>query len=245
MRTCSSISISRRVFRFAPSPNGFLHLGHVFSALRNYELAQECGGRFLLRIEDIDLSRARPEFERRFTRIWLGWADWERPVRKQSEHFADYFRALERLEAPGLLYPCVCTRADIARAAQGRPTRSRRRAALSGNLPEQATSPDPRVLRTGGVALRLDMGKALKLAPPLSPGANLASATSRRGAGAMGRRCFGAQGHADELSSRGRCRRRAARRHRCRARQGSISRDERASAIAATVGSSRAGLSPS
>ena len=109
---------ARRVFRFAPSPNGFLHLGHAFSALLNHELARECGGRFLLRIEDIDLSRARPEFEAAIYEdlAWLG-LDWERPVRKQSEHFADYFRALERLEALGLLYPCVCTRADIARAA--------------------------------------------------------------------------------------------------------------------------------
>ena len=169
MRTCSSISISRRVFRFAPSPNGFLHLGHVFSALRNYELAQECGGRFLLRIEDIDLSRARPEFEAAIYEdlAWLG-LDWERPVRKQSEHFADYFRALERLEAPGLLYPCVCTRADIARAAPKDGPRDPDGAPLyPGTCRNKPRPPIREVLRTGGVALRLDMGKALRLAPPL------------------------------------------------------------------------------
>ena len=109
---------ARRVFRFAPSPNGFLHTGHAYSALLNFELARECGGRFLLRIEDIDLARARPEYEAAIYEdlAWLG-LEWERPARRQSEHFEDYATALERLEALGLLYPCTCTRSDIARHA--------------------------------------------------------------------------------------------------------------------------------
>jgi glutamyl-Q tRNA(Asp) synthetase len=90
-------------------------------------------------------------------------------VRKQSEHFADYFRALERLEAPGLLYPCVCTRADIARAAPKDGPRDPDGAPLyPGTCRNKPRPPIREVLRTGGVALRLDMGKALKLAPPLA-----------------------------------------------------------------------------
>ncbi len=154
-----------RVFRFAPSPNGFLHLGHAYSALLNFDLARACGGRFLLRIEDIDRGRARPEFEAAIYEdlAWLG-LEWETPVRRQSEHFDDYARALERLDALGLLYPCDCTRGDIARVARQRElaARSRRRAALSGNMPEQAAPPDPRDSAQGGVALRLDMAKALR-----------------------------------------------------------------------------------
>ena len=86
------------VFRFAPSPNGYLHLGHAASALLNFELARPAGGRFLLRIEDIDITRCRPEFEAAIYQDlgWLGLA-WETPVRRQSEHFAGYREALEKL----------------------------------------------------------------------------------------------------------------------------------------------------
>lgn len=103
------------VTRFAPSPNGPLHLGHAFSALFAYEAAKRAGGRFLLRIEDIDLGRCRPEFEAAILAdlAWLG-LDWERPVRRQSEHFDDYAAALERLDELGVLYPCFCTRQEIA-----------------------------------------------------------------------------------------------------------------------------------
>src|SRR6266536_3409140 len=99
------------VFRFAPSPNGFLHLGHAFSALLNFDLARRSGGRFLLRIEDIDATRCRPEYETAIYEdlAWLGLV-WEEPVRRQSEHFADYAAALEKLAALGLLYPCRCSR---------------------------------------------------------------------------------------------------------------------------------------
>jgi len=103
------------VFRFAPSPNGYLHLGHAFSALLNFDLAQKSGGRLLLRIEDIDTARCRPEFEAAIHRdlAWLGIA-WEEPVRRQSEHLADYRQAVERLSAMGLIYPSFESRAEIA-----------------------------------------------------------------------------------------------------------------------------------
>ena len=102
------------VTRFAPSPTGRLHKGHAFSALLAYERAQSEGGRFLLRIEDIDTTRCKPEFvEGIFEDLaWLGLT-WEQPVRRQSEHFDDYTAALEKLKTMGLAYPCFCTRKDI------------------------------------------------------------------------------------------------------------------------------------
>jgi glutamyl-Q tRNA(Asp) synthetase len=102
------------VTRFAPSPTGRLHLGHALSALVGWQAAHAAHGRFLLRFEDIDLGRCRPEFEAAINEDlrWLG-LDWEAPVRRQSEHFAEYSDALDRLEAMGLIYPCFCTRADI------------------------------------------------------------------------------------------------------------------------------------
>ena len=98
--------------RFAPSPTGALHLGHAYSALFAYEAAR--GGRFILRIEDIDATRCRPELERGIVDdlAWLGLA-WEQPVRRQSEHMADYATALATLRDRGLVYPCFCTRAEI------------------------------------------------------------------------------------------------------------------------------------
>jgi glutamyl-Q tRNA(Asp) synthetase len=104
------------VFRFAPSPNGYLHLGHAFSALLNFDLARERGGRFLLRIEDIDATRCRPEFEAAIYEdlAWLG-ISWETPVRRQSEHLARYREVVEQLSAQGLIYPAFESRAEIAR----------------------------------------------------------------------------------------------------------------------------------
>jgi glutamyl-Q tRNA(Asp) synthetase len=104
------------VFRFAPSPNGFLHLGHAYSALLNFDLARQAGGRFLLRIEDIDSTRCRPEFEAAIYEdlAWLGLS-WETPVRRQSEHFSRYRDAIEKLSAQGLIYPSFESRAEIAR----------------------------------------------------------------------------------------------------------------------------------
>ena len=103
------------VFRFAPSPNGYLHLGHALSALINFDLARAAGGRFLLRIEDIDRARCRPEYEQAIydDLAWLGLS-WEQPVRRQSEHFAAYQAARETLDAQGLLYPSFESRAEIA-----------------------------------------------------------------------------------------------------------------------------------
>jgi glutamyl-Q tRNA(Asp) synthetase len=111
------------VFRFAPSPNGFLHLGHAYSALLNFDLAGQAGGRFLLRIEDIDVIRCRPEFEAAIYEdlAWLGIA-WERPVRRQSEHFALYREAVEKLSSQGLIYPSFESRAEIAHLVADRET---------------------------------------------------------------------------------------------------------------------------
>jgi glutamyl-Q tRNA(Asp) synthetase len=103
------------VFRFAPSPNGYLHLGHALSALINFDMAQRTRGRLVLRIEDIDAARCRPEYEDAIYEdlAWLGIA-WEKPVRCQSEHFDDYRAALARLERDGLIYPSFESRAEIA-----------------------------------------------------------------------------------------------------------------------------------
>src|SRR5262249_39011137 len=109
------------VTRFAPSPTGRLHLGHAHSALVGWRAARAAGGRFLLRIEDIDPTRCREEFVVAILEglAWLG-LDWDGAVRRQSEHLDDYRAALDRLEAMGLIYPCFCTRAaiqaEIARA---------------------------------------------------------------------------------------------------------------------------------
>ena len=114
--------MEKPVFRFAPSPNGLLHLGHALSALVTFEMAQRMDGRFLLRIEDIDPARCRPEFEAQMLDdlAWLGLT-WEEPVRRQSEHFKTYGQALQKLDALGLLYHCFASRREIAdRAAPGR-----------------------------------------------------------------------------------------------------------------------------
>lgn len=113
------------VTRFAPSPTGYLHLGHAFSAMTAWRRARAGGGRFLLRLEDIDTGRCRPAFA---TAIlddlqWLG-LDWDGAVRAQSRHFPDYAAVLDNLAARDMLYPCFCTRTDIAReveAAAGAP----------------------------------------------------------------------------------------------------------------------------
>jgi glutamyl-Q tRNA(Asp) synthetase len=109
------------VFRFAPSPNGYLHLGHAYSALLNADLARAAGGRLLLRIEDIDETRCRPEYEAAIYEDlrWLG-VSWEEPVRRQSERYDDYRAALAKLDALGLVYPSFESRAEIARTATGR-----------------------------------------------------------------------------------------------------------------------------
>jgi glutamyl-Q tRNA(Asp) synthetase len=111
----SVASMYTRILRFAPSPNGYLHLGHAYSALLNQDMARERNGRLLLRIEDIDASRSRQEYETAIYEdlAWLGIA-WERPVRRQSEHFGDYQAAIAKLDAQGLLYPSFESRGEIA-----------------------------------------------------------------------------------------------------------------------------------
>lgn len=104
------------VTRFAPSPTGELHLGSAYSAKIAWQRAREAGGTFLVRIEDTDIRRCRREYEAAILEDlrWLG-LDWDGEVRRQSDHFADYGKVLDQLDARGLIYPCFCTRADIAR----------------------------------------------------------------------------------------------------------------------------------
>jgi glutamyl-Q tRNA(Asp) synthetase len=104
-----------RIFRFAPSPNGYLHLGHAYSALLNDDMARAANGRLLLRIEDIDAARCRPEYEAAIVEDlqWLGIA-WQQDVRRQSAHFDDYQAAVTKLEAMGLIYPSFESRSEIA-----------------------------------------------------------------------------------------------------------------------------------
>lgn len=102
------------IFRFAPSPTGLLHVGHAFSALFTWARAEAAGGLCLLRIEDIDVGRCRPEFETAIYEdlAWMGLT-WKTPVRRQSDHMDDFSAALEKLGAGNLLYPCFCTRKEI------------------------------------------------------------------------------------------------------------------------------------
>ena len=110
--------MSAVVTRFAPSPNGWLHAGHALSALTAFDIAQRNGGRFVLRIEDIDVARRRPEYVEAIydDLAWLG-VTWQEPVLVQSEHFTEYLAAADKLIAMGLLYPCFASRAEIEAAA--------------------------------------------------------------------------------------------------------------------------------
>jgi glutamyl-Q tRNA(Asp) synthetase len=150
--------------RFAPSPTGWLHLGHAYAALFASEQAN--GGRFLIRLEDIDATRARPEYEEAIFEdlAWLGLS-WEKPVRRQSDHFDDYRAALGQLETQGLLYPCFCTRRDIQDEI-----------ARAGNAPQGPDGPlypgtcrhlnaderQKRLASGDAYALRLDVNQALQ-----------------------------------------------------------------------------------
>jgi glutamyl-Q tRNA(Asp) synthetase len=157
------------VFRFAPSPNGHLHLGHALSALSNFDLARAAGGRFLLRIEDIDAARCRPDYEQAIydDLAWLG-ITWEEPVRRQSAHFDDYRAALARLDALGLVYPSFESRGEIARLVAERETHASWPRDPDGAplYPGDALSLAPaerrRRMATGvPYALRLDMAAAI------------------------------------------------------------------------------------
>jgi glutamyl-Q tRNA(Asp) synthetase len=165
------------VFRFAPSPNGRLHLGHAFSALLNFEMAQRTGGRFLLRMEDIDQSRCRPDYEQAIydDLSWLG-ITWETPVRRQSEHFDLYRQTVERLDRRGLIYPAFESRAEIAAlvAAQDREGAWPRDPDGVPHFPgagAKTMSRHERMRRIGRgdpYALRLHMGIAVAQSGPLT-----------------------------------------------------------------------------
>jgi glutamyl-Q tRNA(Asp) synthetase len=164
------------VFRFAPSPNGYLHLGHAYSALLNFDLARESGGRLLLRIEDIDAARCRPEFEAAIYQD-LGWLGigWEIPVRRQSEHLCEYRAAVEKLAAMGLIYPSFESRAEIAglvaqREANAPWPRDPDGAPLyPGAAKSLSAEARARLLESGAAfALRLDMAAACARAVDLS-----------------------------------------------------------------------------
>ncbi|WP_145732677.1 tRNA glutamyl-Q(34) synthetase GluQRS [Nitrospirillum pindoramense] len=164
--------MNQTVTRFAPSPTGLPHLGHAYSALFGWDAARRAGGTFLLRFEDIDPNRCRPEFEHAFLRdlAWLGLS-WPQPVRRQSEHMADYRAALDRLSDLGVLYPCFCSRKDIQDEIA--------RAGAAPHGPEGPLYPgtcrhmDPvrraDLLAAGAPhALRLDVAAAAHRAGPLS-----------------------------------------------------------------------------
>ncbi len=161
--------------RFAPSPTGYLHLGHAYSALFAYEAAQAEGGRFLLRVEDIDPTRCKPEFAEALLEDlrWLG-LEWEEPVRRQSEHMEDYAAALSKLRALGLLYPCFCTRREIENEVMA----SAAAPHLAPRGPDGPVYPgacrnldqDERALRlrqNQAASWRLDVAKALAMTGPL------------------------------------------------------------------------------
>ena len=159
------------VFRFAPSPNGYLHLGHAYSALLNFDFARQSGGRFLLRIEDIDPTRCRPEFEAAIYQdlAWLGIA-WQQPVRRQSEHLSDYREAVETLMSQGLVYPAFESRAEIARLVTQReavapwPRDPDGAPLYPGVAKSLAANERARLLQSGApCALRLDMAAACAL----------------------------------------------------------------------------------
>jgi glutamyl-Q tRNA(Asp) synthetase len=166
------------VFRFAPSPNGYLHLGHALSALINADRARAAGGRLLLRIEDIDAGRCRPEFEAAIDDdlAWLG-LQWEQPVWRQSEHLDDYRAALATLEAMGLIYPSFESRAEIAGLVAQREAKLQEdwprdpdgAPLYPGDAKQMPASERARRVASGApYALRLDMPAALQRAGPLT-----------------------------------------------------------------------------
>jgi glutamyl-Q tRNA(Asp) synthetase len=155
------------VTRFAPSPTGYLHLGHAYSALFARSQAHKAGGLFLLRIEDIDTARSRPEFETAIVEdlAWLGF-EWDGAVRRQSEHMDDYRAALDRLGRLGVTYPCFCSRKDIA-AAQAAPHRPG--AIYPGTCRNRSAQDRAEQIAAGQpYAIRLDIAAGLALTGPLS-----------------------------------------------------------------------------
>jgi glutamyl-Q tRNA(Asp) synthetase len=160
------------IFRFAPSPNGYLHLGHALSALLNFDMAQRSGGRFVLRIEDIDAARCRPEYEAAIYEdlCWLGLR-WDEPVLRQSDRLGAYEAALGRLDAMGLIYPSFESRAEIARLVADRDRagpwpRDPDGVPLYPGCAKNVIAAERRRRRDAGApyALRLDMTAAIEFA---------------------------------------------------------------------------------
>ena len=167
--------MTQPVFRFAPSPNGYLHLGHALSALLNFDRSRAAGGRLLLRMEDIDATRCRPEFEAAIYEdlAWLGLS-WEQPVRRQSEHLHDYRAALKKLEAMRMTFPSFESRAEIAHLVADRDVRERWPRDPDGvpvypGAARQMNEQDrqARIGRGDAYAIRLDMEKAIEWTGPL------------------------------------------------------------------------------
>jgi len=167
------------VTRFAPSPTGYLHLGHAYAALFAAQAARHKAGRFLVRIEDIDTGRCRAEFEDAIYEdlAWLG-LNWEHPVRRQSDCMTKYQDALTRLDEMGVIYPCFCTRKDIVaeiQSAGGAPHLSSHPTAVGPDGPLypgtcRKLSPEEGQAKTASgkpFALRLDIQKALQITGPL------------------------------------------------------------------------------
>jgi glutamyl-Q tRNA(Asp) synthetase len=156
------------ILRFAPSPNGLLHLGHAFSALFTWQAAAQLGGKALLRIEDIDLARSKPEFTQAiFDDLhWLG-LDWPEPVWRQSDRFPSYAEAADTLRAMRLLYPCFCSRTEIAAQAIGTDPDG---APLYAGTCRHLSAADiaARLGRGDPVQYRLDLQRALALTGPLT-----------------------------------------------------------------------------
>jgi len=164
--------VDKLVTRFAPSPTGLLHLGHARSALEGWRAAQESGGRFLLRIEDIDTGRCREEFVQAIFNdlAWLGLR-WEQPVRRQSQHFDDHRAALHRLQAMELIYPCFCTRQDIQREIAGAVSAPHGPDGplYPGTCRHRSASERAQRMEAGeSYALRLDAARAVAQTGPLS-----------------------------------------------------------------------------
>jgi glutamyl-Q tRNA(Asp) synthetase len=168
--------MSNSVFRFAPSPNGYLHLGHALSALANFDMARAVGGKLLLRIENIDPARCRLEYEEAICDdlAWLGIA-WEQPVRRQSEHLADYQAALSRLDLLGLIYPSFESRAEIAELVAARerhgpwPRDPDGAPLYPGSAAALPAAERARMISDGALhVMRLDMKAALALVGDLS-----------------------------------------------------------------------------
>jgi len=163
--------MTKPVFRFAPSPNGYLHLGHAYSALFTWNEAKKAGGEVLLRIEDIDIGRCRAEYKEQIfdDLAWLGLS-WPEPVRVQSEHFDDYRAATAVLQDKGLLYPCFCTRKQISADVDGGagaprdPDGAVRYPGICKHL--SADEVRQRQGRGDAYAMRLDMDRAIALVGP-------------------------------------------------------------------------------